>query len=129
MNGGASEYMAAFLNNNLGKSGFIENPVLTYGEKYFDIYYINNSDTEYNSRILGDATGELGPFYYYDDEDSIFRYHNNWWGNSAIFISNNYPWLYRGGDFYCGKLGGQISFTKRTGEKYDYATFRIVLAN
>ena len=38
--------------------------------KYYDVYPNSNN---YNKRILGDATGELGPFYDEKDPDGYFR--------------------------------------------------------
>ena len=129
MSGGTLEYMATFMDGYLGTSGFTEDPTITYGNKYFDKYLNNSTITSYNNRILGDATGELGPFYHYVDGDGTSRYHNNWWNDQSHFVASNYPWLYRGGYYNSGVLSGQFYFHRFTGEAYRYITFRIVLTN
>lgn len=49
------------------------------------------STTSWNNRILGDATGEMGPFYYYEDMDGIKKYHNNWYADHSYFVDSTAP--------------------------------------
>jgi hypothetical protein len=129
MSGGAYEYMAAFKDDYLGESGFTENPINIYGNKYFDIYPSNSYSSSYSNRILGDATGELGPFYKFADEDNTNRHHNNWWYDSSHFVESSNPWMYRGGFYAEGLIAGQLCFGRNSGDPYVRAGFRLVLAN
>jgi hypothetical protein len=129
MSGGTHEYMAAFTDGSLGQSGFTSDPTIIYGNKYFDIYPNTSVVNSYNNRILGDATGEIGPFYNYADGDLSNRYHNNWGSDFSYFVESMSPWFFRGGSFQNGLLAGQLSFFRETGVGYDYVSFRIVLIN
>ena len=129
MNGGLHEYMASYLNSNLGDSGFTSDPSLIYGNKYFDIYYNEGGKGALFNRILGDATGELGPFYYYTDEDENYRYHNSWWKDNSAMVNQTYPWFMRGGNLTSGVLGGQLNCSINEGNGRNDITFRIVLSN
>ena len=128
MSGGSQEYMASYKDGSLGNSGFSSDPSTTYGVKYFDKYASNSSQTMYKNRILGDATGEMGPFYYYADGDGNVRYHNSWYSNDSYFFESSYPWLQRGGFHNYGILVGQLYFNIYSGEADSDLTFRIVLA-
>ena len=128
MSGGAHEYMASFKDGSLGNSGFTSDPTITYGNNYFDKYLNNTTATRYNNRILGDATGELGPFYSYTDGDGYNRYHNSWWLDNSYLIESNYPWSYRGGTYNYGLVASQLSFFRYTGESSGGISFRLVLS-
>ena len=127
MSGGAHEYMAAFKDGNLGISGFGSDPTIIYGNEYFDKY--SNTNESYINRILGDATGEMGPFYIYADEDENTRIHNNWWSECSHFINSEGPWITRGGYYMSGGLGGQLSFERTNGVANIHITFRLVLSS
>ncbi len=134
MSGGAWEYMAAYMSGQLGSSGFLDESELTTTYKnYVDIYSADSTVTSYNKRILGDATGEMGPFYRYFDGDKIdgsagsLRYHNSWYIDFAHFVYISYPWFHRGGIFLEGSLAGQFYFTGGTGGA-DAFSSRLVLS-
>ena len=128
MSGGSHEYLAAFVDGKLGSSGFTTDPIITYGEKYFDKYSNTSTTSNYKNRILGDATGEFGPFYYYPDNDGIKRARNNWFGDEAIFIDPSNSWFHRGGYYGSGVLAGQTAFIRHTGIAHTDFGFRVVLA-
>ena len=129
MSGGAWEYMASYKDNTLGSSGFDASSISLYDSKYFDVYPADSTVTSYNKRILGDATGELGPFYYYNDSDNGQRYHSTWGADFAIFVDSSYPWFYRG-DFYSyGVLAGSFAFCRYAGSAGSSISFRLVLAD
>ena len=127
MSGGAHEYMAAYIEGNLGDSGFKNDPTLTYGEEFFDKYKNNNFANNYTTRILGDATAELGPFYQYLDGDEQSRYHNSWFNSMSYFININGPWFNRGIHYTSGILGDQLSFYSMSGGPLISIGFRLVL--
>ena len=110
-----------------GSSGFNDANISVYDSKYFDIYPNSSSEKTYNNRILGDATGELGPFSYYPDSDSAYRNHTSWYSDYAYFVSGNSPWFARGGRYTSGNLAGSFAFYVRNGTSVDLYSFRVVL--
>jgi hypothetical protein len=44
-------------------------------------------------------------------------------------VTNDNPWVHRGGDCNSGVLAGQLRFAVTTGGVDNYATSRLVLAN
>ena len=85
MAGGAWEYVAATMVSNRNtdeKSGFnAETVTAQIKEGYIDGYPADSTIQNYTKRILGDATGEIGPFYYYCDGDNARRYHSSCYTN------------------------------------------------
>ena len=127
MSGGAWEYVAGYMSSSSDASGFTSDELNTYS-KYLDIYPSNSTITSYNNRILGDATGEMGPFYDYADNDGGSRYHNSWYEDRSYFIASSHPWFLRGGTYVYGVLAGQFYFYRYTGSISTYGGFRLVLS-
>ena len=127
MSGGAHEYVAAYMEGNYKDSGFDSTTIQNYDSKYFDIYASNSTNVSFNNRILGDATGELGPFYQYSDTDSWSRTHNNWYADLSSFVDETYPWFIRGGYYNHGVLAGQFYFNGSAGGAVAYNGSRLVL--
>ena len=127
MSGGAWEYMASYITGKLGSSGFSTTTLDIYDSKYFDQYNASSNETSYQYRILGDATGEMGIFKKFIDNDNNSRYHSSWYGDFSSFVDSTYPWLTRGGIFSNGMIGGSFYFSRFTGANNTYGTFRIVL--
>ena len=126
MSGGAFDYVAGYMPSSNDASGFTSNELTTYS-KYLDLYPSNSTITSYNNRILGDATGEMGPFYYYTDKDNIKPYHDNWYTDYSVFAFSTLPWFVRGGIYSHGFLTGQFNFDGGTGGIYSHVASRIVL--
>ena len=99
--------------------------------RYYDQYaYVQNDET-YNRRILGDATGEIGPFA--DAKyNNLIRQIGSWYADEAWFISLNYPWFNRGSSYLHGSGTGIFMFDPHHGGASGYAntsgSFRIVLS-
>ena len=127
MSGGAWEYVAGYMPSSSDDSGFTSTELTTYS-KYLDLYSANSTINSYNNRKLGDATGEMGPFYFYADKDNNKRYHNNWYGDYSYFVVSTDPWFYRGGGCDNGVLAGQFHFGRYTGGVDAYVGSRLVLA-
>ena len=125
MSGGAWEYMASYISGNVGSSGL--NPS-NYDSKYFDVYNASSSIKNYNYRILGDATGEMGPFYRYADSDGTNRNHSNWFEDYSHFPDASYPLLARGSYYAEGVLASQVSFCRSDGVVGTNRSTRLVLA-
>ena len=120
MSGGVNEYMAAYIDGNYGASGFSSNPKDIYGQEYFDVYNAAISlTTDYKYRILGDATGEMGPFY---------QLSSSWYADNSSFIQENLPWIHRGGYYSIGFYCGSFSFDNNSGVAMEFTGFRIILA-
>ena len=126
MSGGAHEYVASY--SAVGSSGFSTTTIGNYDAKYFDQYNSASGETTYQYRILGDATGEMGPFWDYKDGDANTRHHNSWYGDHSYFVQSSYPWFHRGGYYYGGVLAGQFYFGRYTGGVHAGIGFRLVLA-
>ena len=127
MSGGAWEYMAAYMSGQMGSSGFTTSTISSYS-KYFDIYSSSSTVTTYNYRILGDSTGEMGPFKAYLDGDNNSRDHNSWYADYSYFVDSSNPWFFRGGGYNGGVLAGQFFFGRATGGADSNGGFRLVLA-
>ena len=126
MSGGHNDTLAAYIDGYYGASGFDEKSISIYDKKYFDIYNKNSNQESFNYRILGDATGEVGPYYNYSILD-IERQRNSWDGSAVLFPYPEQPWIYRGGypmDMECAG----ILFGYRAGALGYYGGLRIVLA-
>ena len=126
MSGGAYEYMASYMDGQLGNSGFTSDSITKYEKEYFDKYSNTSTMNSYNNRILGDATGEFGPFYRYSDGDDLVRNHNSWYSDSSHFVDSNNPWFSHGGGSYLGVLAGYY-FNRHTGEAIGTMGSRLVL--
>ena len=127
MSGGTHEYTASLRNETYGSSGFDATTLKTYNSKYYDVYDDSSELTTYSKRILGDATGEMGPFYYYIDADDNNRLHNSWHADFSYFLDSSYPWFSRGGYYYNGVLAGQFNFSHDHGGAIGSFGLRLVL--
>ena len=128
MSGGAWEYVSAYITGKPGSSGFSTTTLANYDSKYFDVYNTSSTVSTYQYRILGDATGEMGPFKNYLDSDNTSRWHSSWYSDISGFAETSNPWFYRGGRHTYGALSGIFGFLKQTGETTINIGFRIVLA-
>ena len=88
--------------------------------KYYDVYDFWSDDMNYFRRILGDATGEMGPFYL--NKSQII---SSWNQGLGMFSSQWAPFLGRGGQVYNGSEAGLSNFFRIYGNATGY---RIVLA-
>ena len=129
MSGGSWEYMASYRSNTYGNSGFDASSISNYDSKYFDIYPSDSEITTYNKRILGDATGELGPFYYYKESNEVGYNHSTWYSDNSIFIDSKYSWFSLGGQYGTGVISGIFCISRYTGINGGSHTFRLVLAD
>jgi hypothetical protein len=124
MSGGAWEYVAAYLENTPGSdSGFTSATLKEYAS-YLDSYNTESTTNTYYNRILGDATGEMGPFYKVGD-----YYYNNWYRNSSYFIASFGPWFLRSGAYVNGSDSGQFLFRGTSGGVNSGFSTRLVLVS
>ena len=133
MSGGAWEYVMGYTTGAStvgGSSGitslysnFFTDSTYT---KYWD-KYTSTIVTQYNNRILGDATGEMGPFGSEKDPDGGTRNKSSWYGDCAHFVISSFPWFIRGGNWTFGSGSGAFAFGSHTGGTYASSSFRVVL--
>jgi len=119
MSGGAWEFVAGYRANTYGNSGFDETSIANYANKYFDVYNELSDTTTYQYRILGDATGEIGPF---------MSNRGSWYGDYANFISEETPWFLRGGNYGDNSIAGAFFFHRIYGSINYGNSSRLVLA-
>ncbi len=155
LSGGAWEYVMSFMLNDKGKilvgnkgtehSGFsgilantgetIENLAMP-DAKYYDKYLLSSSTTtDYQNRILGDATSELGPFFeILNTPMTTLQSSASWYEDKSLFLGTftSYGIIFlRGGIFYnwlsIGKQAGMFAFTNGAGEPNQDRGYRIIL--
>ena len=127
MSGGSWEYMASYITGKPGSSGFSITTLANYDSKYFDAYNASSAVSTYQYRILGDATGEMGPFKQYLDGDNNSRYHSSWYGDVSYFVDSSNSWFIRGGPYTDGVLSGSFYFYQYHGGTHVNGGFRIIL--
>ena len=132
MSGGTYEYVMGYnANSTIGVGGLSELNAL-YSDffannawnAYYDKYTIGIDGTAYHTRILGDATGEMGPFSRLE-----FAGLSSWYTNYSILPPASIPWVLR--NFYASDAylayTGIFSFNAHNGSPSKEMTFRIVL--
>ena len=124
MSGGAYEYVAGCRNGQDASTSGISDSMLNTYTNYFDIYEETPDAYNYSKRILGDATGEMGPFYFYKDSDI----HNSWYADRSDFVTSVSSWFLRGGHYNYGALASQYFFGVGNGDANEYGSSRLVLA-
>ncbi len=127
MSGGAWEYISSYISGNPTSSGFNTTTLANYDAKYFDVYNALSSANSYQYRILGDGTGEVGPFKSYADGDNVSRFHSSWYGDYSVFAEPTGSWFSRGGSYDYGVVSGIFSFSRSTGGGDSLSGFRITL--
>ncbi len=134
MSGGTWEYMLGYydLYNTItgGNSGILAKYPAFFTDSYFYKYYdsyLSQYANNYDHRILGDATGELGPFGTENDPDGNPRNSSSWYKNQSDIISQHRFYI-RGGCYIDGSLAGVFSSSSHDGGNYLIFSFRIVLA-
>ncbi len=134
MSGGAWEYVIGYTTGattvggsssitSLYSNFFSDSSYAKYWDKYTSTAYTN-----YNNRILGDATGEMGTFGNEKDSDGSARNKSSWYKDHAYFAYSSNPWFERGNFWYGGTVSGIFAFNYYTGGVHTYNSYRIVLA-
>ncbi len=118
MSGGAWDAVMAY-----SKGTNFQN--LEIDKQYRDLYDCDtNTSIQYNKRILGDATGELGPFF--DNRNNY--YESSFFNEYANFPGKNFPFIFRGGYYNGTRWYGIFAFYSfASGAAGEYVGYRIVL--
>ncbi|MCI8575284.1 MAG: hypothetical protein HFI09_02310, partial [Bacilli bacterium] len=111
-----------------GNGGIIE---ITDGinfpqSRYYDKYIYSMEDVNFQRRILGDATGEMGPFGALGSGNSQTRF-GSWYQDAAWFVWYSSPWFRRGATAADGNGSGIFTFSRGT-SLHDFVGFRVVLS-
>ena len=134
MSGGAWEYVMGYTTGattvggnssitNLYSNFFSDSTYLKYWDKY-----TSTLNTNFNNKILGDATGEMGPFGSEKDLDSNIRYKSSWYKDYANFANSSVSWFARGGIWYYGTTSGIFAIGSDIGGMDGVVSYRVVLA-
>ena len=91
--------------NLINKTDGINYPTIKYYKQFKDTGWTNNIN------YLGDAFGEI----------------RNWYKDSAGFVSPNYSWVYRGGNYGDAINAGTFNFASYYGNGLSYITFRTIV--
>ncbi len=124
MSGGSFENMASYmdiLNLTTSEMTLIVNDT-TYN-KYLDKYSkLIVSSSSYNKRILGDATGELGPFWNNETYNQSIYF-----ADFSNFVYSDFPWFTRGGWLNDTTKSGQFYFSGNKGAISTAGGVRLIL--
>ncbi len=125
MSGRNVTYNSGF-NGTLNEEGTLTNGYNLPNSKYYDTYFYNEKIDNYQKRILGDATGEMGPL-----AETIYltktRQINSWYEDRADFVWNQSPWFMRGARYSDGTNTGLFSFENENGNINSWLSYRIIL--
>ena len=94
--------------------------------KYYNTYAYATVDEQYQRRILGDATGEMGPFAsatYLTQTRQI----NSWYFNLSSFVFSSLPWFMRGATNTDGIYANTFAFGSTYGSVLNSIGFRLIL--
>jgi len=100
-------------------------------KRYYDAYTYSANTQKYERRILGDATGEIGPFAnmtYTGSSGSNTLSVGSWYNEQAWFVYRKDPWILRGGIFGGGLSAGIFAHGAEYGRARENITFRVVLS-
>ncbi len=132
MSGGSIEYVMGVMKDADGNlmssfSGFngtyedgssTTNGINFPDSKYYNVYNYNTSYNNYSQRILGDATGEMGPFQ---------SSKSSWYYDNSQFVIPSNSWVIRGGSFEYASNAGEFYFGNASGRFYGNISFRLTL--
>ena len=128
MSGGAWEYVMGYTTGATtvgGTSGITSLYSNFFSDSSYSKYWDRHTSTvysNYNNRILGDATGEMGPFGSENGNKS------SWYKDGAYFINSSGPWFARGANCHGGTSSGTFVFSFSTGNGNNDMSYRVVLA-
>jgi len=134
MSGGAWDYVMGYTTGSSIGVGGSSKITSTYSDfftnnewnKYYD-KYSTTTDTNFRNRILGDATGEMGPFFNSTQPNDVVIHTTSWHKDYINLISSTLPWFGRGGSWTYGTSSGVFASTAKAGDAGTYYGFRIVL--
>ena len=140
MSGGAWESVMAYTTEDAYEYKYSGFTAETFPEaKYIDVYS-SYDNLDFSKRILGDATGEMGPFKVNSDPNPNRYASSSWYEDNANTPSHASPWVVRGGNGIANQISaGIFYFSTSFGDKSGSGagdrqnlrgsiTFRVVIA-
>ena len=121
---GRNSELNSDFNGIFGESGSLSTGYDWPDEKYYDLYNYSLSSTQYSYRILGDVTGEMGPFGYVT---YLSRQLNSWYSQVIFFPFLWESFIMRGGAYSFGFEAGVFSTENDNGKYSAVISFRLVL--
>ena len=119
-----ASYHSGFNGPYCSASGNITDGVTDFpNQKYYDTYLYSTVESDSYRRILGDATGEMGPF----DKNSVSRQIGSWYEDDFAFVFSTWVWFRRGANYNYGTNAGVFAFGHVDGYSWASDSFRIVL--
>ena len=109
-------------NDTSGKTELTTGIPFPTDSRYYDAYAYDKSFDIYQRRILGDATGEMGPFSILNN-----RQIGSWYSDGAYFLKQGEVWTIRDYYFAGGNNAGIFNFGTAPGNYGNIVSFRIVL--
>jgi len=100
-------------------------------KRYYNSYLYSTSNRQFNRRILGDATAEMGPFdvaAYTGSAGSQNRMIDSWYADQSHFLTFDVSWFARGGGYDHGLFTGIFAFSNFYGHADNRISFRVVLS-
>ena len=97
--------------------------------KYYEKYVYSLIRENWQSRILGDATGEMGPFGLDDTNPLNLRIHGSWYADGGGNLYVESAWQARSSMYTNGMECGIFTFgtSTRNGAAHDKISFRITM--
>ena len=96
-------------------------------QKYYDLYNYSNDINARYRRILGDATGEMGPFIVERSNHPYNLSLTSWYEDLATFHTFDFSFFERGGALYYGVNAGIFTNSVSEFNSTSKESFRIVL--
>ena len=115
MSGGALEYVMGNYDDIIRYAGFSSMPEA----KYYDKYTGTDSNSEFTTYHLGDATKET--------LKAKSTGQNAWYQDYGYSVDSSHPWVLRGGTYNNGSHAGVFAFSSGAGLSYFTYSFRVVL--
>lgn len=123
MSGGGMEYVMAYTTTattKYGESGFTD---ATFPEDKYVSLYSTSTSLQFSNRILGDASGEMGPYSFVDNKGPK----SSWYADHSRTITPDGPFLARGGYYSDTTSAGLFASIAREGKARNSYTFRVVI--
>jgi hypothetical protein len=113
--------------DNSGLSSLTTGLAFPTDNRYYDSYGYSETDENFQRRILGDATGEMGPFEL-TTYGTYQRQIGSWYADEAFFSVYSVPCMHRGSGATRGNGTGIFSMSYESGIGVVGVSFRIVLS-
>ena len=124
MSGSNSERVAAYVNNGHANLQIYGKSVVEGEAKYKEVYEQGETDTqELNYNVAASKYGDA----IYEASNGYTNSNASWYSDYANFVSNSYPFFYRGGTYENTTYAGMIHFNRWNGIASTVDGFRVAV--